>query len=113
MEPTLATHSVDWIPLVAALALVCSSGLAIRAYLRYRGRRLVDCPVDGACAEVELNAAYAATTSALVWQELRVARCSSWPRQKGCGEACVARIEAAPRESLISTIVSRWHSAQR
>ena len=100
----------EWLPLMM-LGLIGAGvlTLALRTYALYRGKRLVSCPRDGRSAALEVDAARAALTGSLGWPDLRVARCSCWPAAQDCSQQCLQAIEAAPRESLVQTIVSRWH----
>jgi hypothetical protein len=59
------------------------------AYVRFRGRRRVRCPETGTGADVQLDARHAALTAAFGDPDVRVARCSLWPRRGRCGEGCV------------------------
>jgi hypothetical protein len=100
----------DWLPVLILGPLTAGAlGLGLRTYAQYRGKRLLSCPRDGRPAGLEVDARHAAVTGSLGWPELRVARCSRWPTAPGCNEACLQQIEAAPKESLVQTIVSRWH----
>jgi hypothetical protein len=107
---SIAVTLSEWLPLLM-LGLIGAGGLTLglRTYALYRGKRLVSCPRDGRSAALEVDAARAALTGSLGWPELRVARCSCWPAARGCGQDCLQAIEAAPRASLVRTIVSRWH----
>ena len=100
----------DWLPLVM-LGLIAAGALTLglRTYALYRGKRVVSCPRDGRSAALEVDAGRAALTGSLGWPELRVARCSCWPGAQDCSQDCLQAIEAAPRDSLVQTIVSRWH----
>ena len=99
-----------WLPLLALVAIGTGAlALGLRSWAPYRGKRIVSCPRDGRSAFLELDARRAAVTGSLGWPELRVARCSRWAEAPGCNEACLQQVEAAPRESLVGTIVSRWH----
>ena len=100
----------DWLPLVM-LGLIAAGALTLglRTYALYRGKRMVSCPRDGRSAALEVDAARAGLTGSIGWPELRVARCSCWPGAQDCSQDCLKAIEAAPRDSLVQTIVSRWH----
>jgi hypothetical protein len=102
------------VPLLAALALVAAVPvlIAIRAYLRYRGTRLVTCPETRAPAAVEVDAAHAAVSAALGTVELRLSECSRWPRQRGCGQECLRQIERAPADCLARTTLARWYEGK-
>jgi hypothetical protein len=114
MEPIAFGLTIPrWVFLVTfGTIAVAALFFSLKAYRRYRGRRLVACPEDGSAAAVELDVAHAALTAALAWPELRVATCSHWPEKGNCGQSCLDGIEAAPRECLVSTIVSRWYDGK-
>ncbi len=100
----------DWLPvLILGLIGAGSLTLGLRAFARYRGKRLVSCPRDGRSAALEVDAQRAALTGVLGWPDLRVARCSCWLAAPGCNQSCLQQIQAAPKESLVQTIVSRWY----
>ena len=65
----------------------------VRTWLRYRGTRIVRCPLTGSTASIDLDAVYAATSQASFgYPMLRVKRCSRWPRHRDCDQECLAQI---------------------
>lgn len=86
----------------------------VRAYLTYRGTRVVTCPESGAPAAVEVNTRLAVASLASTGQPtLRLASCSRWPKRRDCGQECLAQIEAAPADCLARTMLIRWYEGQR
>jgi hypothetical protein len=101
----------------SALLLAAASGLALhrlramhRAWRMYRGTRVVSCPDGGVPAAVEVDRSMAALTAALgrPWVQLR--HCTRWPAC--CARECLSGIRAAPTESLVRIIVTRWSAGQ-
>jgi hypothetical protein len=80
-----------------------------RTYLRFRGTRVVTCPETGQPAAVELATWHMAVTAAVKGATLRLRDCSRWRERAACDQACRRRIEAAPDECLVLTILSKWY----
>jgi hypothetical protein len=91
---------VSLIPLVWFLA---------RSYRKFRGTRVITCPETGCPEAVEVDAKHAAATSVAGETELRLTSCSRWPERQGCGQECLAQIEAAPAECLVRTMLVEWY----
>jgi hypothetical protein len=58
-------------------------------YSKYRGAWTVECPETEGTAEVKIDVAHAALTSALGPPELRVGKCSRWPQRHDCDQSCI------------------------
>ena len=95
------------------VALVLSSipmiFIAVRAYLRYRGTRLITCPETKRPAAVRVDKGHAAATTAAGEPELRLESCTRWPEREHCGQECISQIEAAPEACLVRNILVRWY----
>lgn len=85
----------------------------VRAYRRYRGERVVTCPETGKTVAVEVNASMAAVSASLDDPRLRLSSCSRWPERQGCGQACLAEIEAAPDGCLVRERLAAWYREAR
>ena len=85
---------------------------AARAYLKFRGKRIVTCPETEQPAAVELAAWHIAIASTLREPNLRLRDCSRWRERVRCGQACLAQIQASPVECLVLTILSRWYEGK-
>jgi len=85
---------------------------AFRTYLKFRGKRIVSCPANHLAAAVEVSAAKAALQSTVDEPSLVLSKCSRWPGRPGCGQACLAQIEEAPKSCLVGTIVNQWYAGQ-
>lgn len=73
------------------IASVCPSFLlAAEVYSRFREPRQVTCPENGEPATVEVNADLAAATALVGMPELRIIRCTEWPR--ACGRGCLCQL---------------------
>lgn len=64
-------------------------GFAVWTFRRYRASRVLRCPERGKGAEVALDAAGAALTSAVGQPCLRVKDCSLWSEDRECTQACL------------------------
>lgn len=99
---------------VVLLALGLGVGLtrAMRAYLKYRGKRIVSCPETRQAAAVRVAAGDAALHATIGEEELRLKECSRWPEREACGQLCMQQIEEAPKACLVSTIVNHWYEGR-
>jgi len=106
--------TVIWIlaALGAAAVLLLVLQAAARAYLAWRGTRVVTCPETGTTAAVEVDARHAAVTAALGDADLRLRDCSRWPGRHDCGQECLQQIEAAPADCLARTMLTRWYEGK-
>jgi hypothetical protein len=91
------------------LSLVPLTWLALRAVRKYRGVRVVTCPETQAPVTVELDARHAASSELAGSVEYRLQSCSRWPEREGCGQECLAEIEAAPSGCLVRTMLTDWY----
>lgn len=75
----------------------------IRVYFRFRGARLVTCPLTREDAMVEVAAKCVGIQA--MWDKrcLRLSECSRWPMRGDCRQECVRQIEARPTELGFST----------
>ncbi len=94
----------------AAVAAVAFVGRAwLRNRLRWRGIRIVECPENHAPVAVRVDAAQAAAAALRGEHNVRLNQCSRWPEKAGCGQECLAAIEAAPEDCLAKTTIARWY----
>jgi hypothetical protein len=99
--------------LVLLSCLVCLSfWRAAHAYLTFRGKRIVTCPETEQPAAVELAAWHIALASALSKSKLHLRDCSRWREVAPCDGACLSRIEEAPEDCLLLTILSKWYEGK-
>ncbi|HYB53878.1 MAG TPA: hypothetical protein VEG84_08430 [Thermoanaerobaculia bacterium] len=94
------------------LSLIPLTFLGLRAYRRYRGKRVVVCPETRAPVAVELDAARAAASDLLGDAKLRLQACTRWPERQDCGQECLAQVEASPDGCLVRTMLAEWYRGQ-
>jgi hypothetical protein len=103
------------VALVIAIAVAFAAIVVIRqgrAWLRYRGQRVVTCPENSQPAGVALDARHAAATALTGSPQLRLTSCSRWPEKAGCGEPCLSQIALAPGDCLVRNIVAEWYQGK-
>ncbi len=98
---------------LAILVVGFLSARALRAYLKYRGKRLITCPENHRPAAVEVDASRAAGSALVAKPELRLRECSRWPEKHGCGQMCLHQIEQAPDGCLVRNIVDEWYAGKK
>jgi hypothetical protein len=80
-----------------------------RAYSRYMGSRVVTCPETGWPTIVEVDALHASLTSTVGLPDIRLKECTRWPLNKQCGQECLATMDVASDQSLVSGVLIRWY----
>ncbi|HEY3204662.1 MAG TPA: hypothetical protein VGL03_13510 [Thermoanaerobaculia bacterium] len=93
------------------LSLIPLLWVAARAYLKFRGTRVITCPETGCPAAVKVDMGHAARTSVVGETELRLESCSRWPERAGCGQECLAQIEAAHLPGLAIDLPPEEHAS--
>ena len=84
----------------------------VRAYLDYRGKRLVTCPETHETVAVDVDAKQAAEGAFLSEPTLRLSSCTRWPERQNCGQDCLKQIDADPANCLVWNIVSKWYEGK-
>jgi hypothetical protein len=101
---------------IAALVIVGGGAAAIaavRAWRTYRGVHVIRCPETGQPAAVRVDTRRAAMEAAAERTPTpRLASCSRWPEKAGCDQACVPRIQRAPDETRLETILEDIFTGQ-
>ncbi len=87
-------------------------GSVVRSWWKYRGERVVRCPENQRPAGVHVDAGHAGLTAIGRSAELRLASCSRWPERAGCGQQCLAQIEASPNDCLVRNILVNWYKGK-
>jgi hypothetical protein len=100
------------VALIALVTLYLVLRPALRAYLTFKGTRVVTCPETQESVVVEVDARHAATTAARGHLSLRLQDCSRWPERRNCGQDCLKQVEAAPVECLLRTILTKWYKGK-
>jgi len=95
-----------------ALCFLYLSVIAIRAYRKYSGTRLVTCPETDRPVAVAVDATHAAVTATIDSTDLRLKRCTRWPERADCGQECLRQIEAAPEDCLVRNILAEWYAGK-
>jgi len=106
--------------LAAVLVLVIGAiafgvSMAFRAYVRYRGERIVTCPETQRPAAVHVDVTKAASQA--FWgkqriEGIRLDQCSRWPERQNCGQDCLKQVHADPEHCLVWNIVAEWYKGK-
>jgi len=80
---------------------------------QYRGIKVVTCPETERPALVEVDARHASLTAILGRPDIRLETCSRWPIRNQCGQECLADLDVAPGECLVSGVLMRWYRGKR
>jgi hypothetical protein len=107
--------SVQVVWIVGAILIVAVGlliGRWVSSWLKYRGERVVRCPENGRPAGVVVNAGHAALSALGKPPEIRLASCSRWPERAGCGQQCLAQVEASPEGCLVRNILAKWYEGK-
>jgi hypothetical protein len=100
---------------LTALYVLCNvvyyaARMALAAFMRYRGKRVVVCPETRKYVAVEVDALHAAATAAKGEPELVLRSCTRWPERADCDQACVHQIERAPEDCRVRTMLDEWYA---
>ena len=99
-----------WIFLgLAWLAIGILGGRWASVWLRFRGTRVITCPENTRPAGVHVDERHAAASPRRGTPTLRLSACSRWPERQGCGQACLAQMEAWPEGCLARNILAEWY----
>lgn len=101
-----------FIILLLGLVVAAYVGLAVRAFVRMRGRRVVVCPETHKPAAVTVNAAHAALSAVWDRPDVRLSSCTRWPERAGCDQACTSEIEASPEETRVTHMLKQWYAGK-
>lgn len=101
---------------LGALALLLAVGfvswVAARAWLQWRGPRLVTCPETKETVRVDVAAGKAARAHLAGQHHLELRDCTRWPERRDCGQECLAQVEAAPHDCLVRSILARFYDGR-
>ena len=98
--------------LLLAAVLAVYLTVALRAFLKMRGQRVVICPETGAPAAVTVDSGHAALSAMWDAPDVRLDTCSRWPERDGCNQACAGQIEVSPEDTLAVSILKRWYAGR-
>ncbi len=110
LSPTQLVLGVVVLVGLGALALV--GRRALRAWLAFRGTRVVVCPESREMVAVEVDARRAALTAPQGRPQLRLESCTRWPERQACGQECLGQIESAPQACLLQSILGDWYQGK-
>jgi hypothetical protein len=110
MNPT-----VDFLIVTLLIAVACWFGFRwlIRSFSKYRGTRIIACPETGRPAAIEVDELHASLTASVGLPDLRLQQCSRWPLKQECGQECLAGLDIAPEQCLVSGVLTRWYSGKK
>ena len=97
---------------LAAALFVFRAVPGVRAFFRFRGKRLVTCPETHKPAAVEVAAKEAGLGAFFNEPTLHLDQCSRWPERQDCGQDCLDQIEADSQSCLVWNIVSKWYEGK-
>jgi hypothetical protein len=66
--------------------------VGLSVFADFRKPKEVICPDNGEPAQVTVDAAYAAMTSAVGMNSLRMDGCSRWPERGACNRSCLSQL---------------------
>jgi hypothetical protein len=104
--------------ILAAIAVLLSGAvafgptMAVRAYLRYRGKRVITSPETSNHAAVHVNVVNAAREAVFGKHDIRLDQCSCWPERQNCGQECLSQIKADPEGCMVWHMVDDWYKGK-
>ncbi len=98
---------------IIATALYFGIRWLVKASSQYRGLKVVTCPETERPALVEVDARHASLTGIVGRPEIRLENCSRWPIKNQCGQECLANLDVAPSECLVSGVLMRWYRGKK
>ena len=75
---------------IGAAYVLLPVGLSV--FADFRKPKGIICPEDGKPADILVDAAYAAMTSAVGASRLRLKGCTRWPEHAACDQSCVSQV---------------------
>jgi hypothetical protein len=75
---------------IGATYVLLPVGLSV--FAKFRKPNEVICPENGQPAQIVVDATYAAMTSVVGMDRLRVDGCSRWPERAACNRACLSQL---------------------
>ena len=78
----------------------------LQTYFKNRGPRPVVCPDDQQNCKVEVDPKFALQAAMRSKEDSRVATCTHWPENGGCGQECLAQVEATPKN--LDRLFTKW-----
>jgi hypothetical protein len=110
---TVSILTITIAVLVLAIGLfVLRAVPSVRAYLNFRGKRLVTCPETHIPEAVDVSAGEAALGVFFNEPTVRLKQCSRWPERQDCGQDCLQQVETDSKNCLVWDIVSKWYAGK-
>ena len=108
-------NTAAYLTVIVLLATASYFGIRwlVRARSRYRGPKIVTCPETGRPAIVEVEALHASLTSTFGPPDIRLENCWRWPIKEQCGQECLASLDVAPGQCLVSGVLMRWYLGRK
>ncbi len=101
-----------FIAILMAVVVITYGALAIAAYIRMRGTRLVTCPESKQIAAVTVDAAHAALSGIFDPSDIELSSCSRWPGVPGCDQACARDIAREPARTTAFQMMTEWYAGK-
>lgn len=102
-----------FILLLLGIVVVVYAGIALTAWFRMRGTRVIVCPETQKPAAVQVDAAHAAVSAMWENADLRLKDCSRWPERRSCDQGCVTQIAIAPHDTLATALLQKFFEGKR
>jgi hypothetical protein len=104
-------HTAAYFIIIVIIATALYFGIRwlVRACSRYRGIKVVACPETDRPTMVEVDALHASLTAIIGRPDIRLETCSRWPMKNQCEQECLANLDVAPGECLVSGVLMRWY----
>lgn len=108
----MSTLTVLLVLVIAVLALAALARF-LYALVRQRGQRVVTCPETQRPASVRVHSLRAALSSLRGRPKLQLNECSRWPEREGCGQECLADVQAASDGCMVHARLVRWYAGKQ
>jgi hypothetical protein len=102
-----------FILLLLGIVLSVYAAIALTAWHRARGTRVIVCPETQQPEAVQVDAGHAAVSAMWEQADIRLKTCSRWPERQGCDQGCVTQIAIAPHDTLATTMLTRFFKDKR
>lgn len=102
-----------FIAVLMALVVVSYGALALAAYIRMRGTRIVICPEAKEPAAVTVNAAHSALSGVFDPGDVQISTCSRWPEKHTCDQACGRQIARQPAGTTPFRMMAKWYAGKQ
>jgi hypothetical protein len=84
----MTAPSLTFFAIIGVAVLYVVLPIVADTFMRFRGRRMVNCPEQDRPARVQIDATLAAMTAVPGPPKLLVQRCSFWPDRADCAQRC-------------------------